>query len=106
MRGTLKTRADCLTLYGSDYKIQQQVQEGQLYRVGKGIFAEESHAPDVVVLCFQYPNAILTMHSALYLYNLIDQIPYPCYLATDQDGAWRRPWTTAAIPSQSTPRSG
>ena len=87
MGGTLKTRAQCLALYGSDYRIQQQVQAGKLFHVGRGIFSEEPHVPELAVLCFQYPNAILTMHSAFYWYNLTDQIPDKYDLATDRNAA-------------------
>ena len=87
MGNGLKTRAECLEQYGSDYRIQQAIQEGKLFRVGRGIFSEKPNVPDLVVLCFQYPNAILTMHSAFYLYHLTDEIQDKYDLATDRNSA-------------------
>lgn len=31
----MKSRADCLKEYGSDYLIQQKVKSGELFRVGR-----------------------------------------------------------------------
>ena len=33
----MKTRAECLKEYGSDYFIEKKIEEGELFKVGKGI---------------------------------------------------------------------
>ena len=35
----IKSRAECLKQYGSDYMIQQKVKSGELYEVGKAIYS-------------------------------------------------------------------
>lgn len=37
----MKTRAECLEKYGSDYFIEKKIEEGELFKVGKGIYSEK-----------------------------------------------------------------
>ncbi len=83
----MKTREDCLKEYGSDYFIQQKIEAGKLYRIEKGIYSETKYVPEVAVISFKYPNAVLTMRSAFYMYGLTDTIPDEYDLATNRDAA-------------------
>ena len=83
----MKSRAECLTEYGSDYMIQQKVNAGELFKVGKAVYSEEKDVPELAVLAFQYPNAVVTMNSAFYLHGLTDVIPEEYDLATDRNAA-------------------
>lgn len=89
MKGAMrmKSRADCLKEYGSDYKIQQKVNAGNLFRVGKGIYSEDKHVPELAVLAYQYPNAVVTMRSAFYMHGLTDVIPNGYDLSTDRNAS-------------------
>lgn len=83
----MKTRSECLKKYGSDYMIRQKVEAGELFRVGKAVYSEEEHVPELAVLAFQYPDAVVTMSNAFYLHGLTDVIPEEYDLATDRDAA-------------------
>ena len=83
----LKTRKDCLEQYGSDYFIRRKISTGDLHRIEKGVFAEESHVPELALLSWKYPRAVVTMLSAFYHYGLTDVIPDVYDLATDRDAA-------------------
>lgn len=83
----MKSRAECLDEYGSDYKIQQKVNSGELFKVGKAIYSEDRYVPELAVLAYQYPNAVLTMHNAFYLHGLTDVIPDEYDFATDRNAA-------------------
>ena len=85
--GSMKSRAECLEKYGSDYLIQQKVKSGKLFRVGKAVYSEEGHVPELAVLAFKYRQAILTMYSAFYLHELTDVIPERYDMATDRNAA-------------------
>ena len=87
MTMTLMSRADCLKQYGSDYHIRKRLNTGELFRIGKGVFSEEIHAPELAVIAKEYPKAVVTMHSAFYHYGLTDVIPDIVDLATDRDAA-------------------
>ena len=49
--------------------IRQKVKSGELFQVGKAVYSEERHVPELAVLAFKYPHAIITMYSAfLYIH--------------------------------------
>ena len=80
-------RREFLAEYGSDYMIIKQVNEGNLFCVGKAVYSTEKDVPYVAVLAFKYPNAVVTMHTAFYLHGLTDVIPDEYDFATDRDAA-------------------
>ncbi len=83
----MKTREECLKEYGSDYLIEKKIEEGELFKVAKGVYSEKKTVPDIAVFSFKYPNAVLTMKSAFFFYGLTDVIPDVCDLATKRDAA-------------------
>ncbi len=83
----LKTRTECLEEYGSDYFINQTIAEGKLFRVDKGIFSEKDRVPELALLSYKYPNAIITMETAFYLYGFTDEVPDACTMATKREAA-------------------
>ena len=83
----MMTHSDCLEQYGSDYRIQQKLEAGELFKIGKGLYSEEEHVPELAELSYKYPNAILTMRNAFYMHGLTDVIPDEYDFATDRDAA-------------------
>ena len=81
----MKTRAECLEKYGSDYFIEKKIEEGELFKVGKGIYSEKKYVPEIAMFVYKYPNAVVTMKSAFYFHGLTDVIPDECDLATTRD---------------------
>ncbi|MBR4473261.1 MAG: hypothetical protein IKS55_06445 [Oscillospiraceae bacterium] len=81
------SREECLRQYGSDYYVQKKVNTGDLFRVGKGIYSEKASVPELALLSFKYPHAVLTMHSAFYLHDLTDVIPEYYDFATGRNAA-------------------
>ena len=78
---------ECLAEYGSDYIVQKKVKAGELFKVGKAVYSEEKHVPEVAVLAYQHPNAVVTMRSAFYMHGLTDVIPHEYDFATDRNAA-------------------
>ena len=83
----LKTRSECIKEYGSDYFINQLINEGKLFRIEKGIFSENEHIPELAILSYKYPKAVITMDTAFYLYGLTDEVPDICTMATKREAA-------------------
>ena len=83
----LLSRMDCVKRFGSDYFTAQEISAGRLFRIEKGVFAERMHVPELALLSWKYPKAVITMLSAFYHYGLTDVIPEVCDLATDMDSA-------------------
>ena len=83
----LKTRAECIKDYGSDYFINQLIYEGKLFRIEKGIFSEKKNIPELALLSYKYPKAVISMDTAFYLYGLTDEVPELCTMATKREAA-------------------
>ena len=81
------SRIECLKEYGSDYRIQKHVENGDLYQVGKAVYSKEANVPYLAVLAFKYPGAVVTMHNAFYMHGLTDVIPDEYDLATGRNAA-------------------
>lgn len=76
------TYYDCRNKYGSAYQIKLQIKNGKLYKIEKGIYSDQKFNSENEIIMVKYPNAIYTMDSAFYYYNLTDTIPDHHYLAT------------------------
>ncbi len=83
----MKKRSECLNVYGSDYMIKKQIQAGKLFKVGKATYSDDQHVPELAVLAYLYPNAVVTMHNAFYIHGLTDVIPDDYDFATDRNAA-------------------
>lgn len=83
----MMTREQCLQEYGSDYYIQKKVESGALFRIDKGVYSLKQHVPEIAVLMYKYPNAVVTMQSAFYMHGLTDVIPDEYDLATTRNAA-------------------
>ncbi len=83
----MMTRGQCLQEYGSDYYIQKKVESGELFRIDKGVYSLKQHVPEIAVLMYKYPNAVVTMQSAFYMHGLTDVIPDEYDLATTRNAA-------------------
>ena len=83
----MKTRAERLEKYGSDYFIEKKIEEGELFKVGKGIYSEKKYVPEIAMFVYKYPNAVVTMKSAFFFHGLTAVIPDECDLARTRDAA-------------------
>lgn len=61
--------------YKSDYEIKKMVMEGKIFKVDKGVYSDSQDINYLEIITKKYPNAIFTMDSAFYFYNLTDVIP-------------------------------
>lgn len=75
---------ECLEKFGTKYNIGKQVQEGNLFKLEKGIYSDEEYVSEKQVLSIKYPKAVFTMDSAFYYHDLTDVIPEKYHLITDR----------------------
>ena len=80
-------QAECIEKFGSKYNINKLMEEGKLYRVDRGVYSEKQFVPELAVLSFKYPKAVVTMRNAFYIHGLTDVIPDEYDFATDRDAA-------------------
>lgn len=81
------SQADCVKKYGSKYNMNQALKEGKLYRLGRGVYSEKKYVPELALLMFKYPKAIVTMRSAWFIHGLTDVLSDEYDFATDRDAA-------------------
>lgn len=78
---------ECIKKYNSNYRIQQAVRNGLLYKLAPGIYSDRKYEPDTAIIKKKYPKAVFTLNSAFYYQGMTDTIPSFYYLATDKDAA-------------------
>lgn len=75
---------DCIKKYGSKYKLNKLVSQGQLFKIEKGVYSNKKYVPEYQVISVKYPKAVFTLNSAFYYQQLTDVIPEKYYLTTDR----------------------
>lgn len=83
----LYTYEECKQKYKTDYEIRKLLASGQLKRVRRGVYSDESYESDLAIISRAYPCAVFTMNSAFYYHGLTDTIPKAYYLMTDKDAS-------------------
>lgn len=78
---------ECLERYRSDYQIKKQLAAGNIFKIEKGVYSTEKYVSELSIIAMKYPNAVLTMNSALYIHGLTEVIPERFFLSTDKDAA-------------------
>ena len=77
--------SECCRKYGGRYRTGLLIRKGELHKVALGLYSDKPRWSDVEVVLARYPNAVLTLQSAYYYYDLSDSIPEAFHLATDRD---------------------
>lgn len=78
------TYKSCIEKWSSDYQINRALQNGALYRIEKGIYADTPKVSTLAIIAAKYPQAIITMDTAFYYHGLTDVIPDEYWIATDK----------------------
>ena len=73
---------ECISKYGSDYKLKKELAGGNLFMKEKGIYSTKRNSSEIDVIMRKYPKAVCTGKSAFYYHSLTDVIPGHYYLAT------------------------
>ena len=66
--------------YKTDYTIKKLLKNETIFKIEKGIYSDEKYVNYLEIITKKYPNAIFTMNSAFYYYDLTDVIPEKEYL--------------------------
>lgn len=65
------------------YSIKKAINNNEIYKIDKNLYSDEKYVNPLIMYSKKYPNAIITMDSAFYFYDLTDVIPQKIYLATE-----------------------
>lgn len=75
---------EVLKIFGNRNNIEVAIKNRKIYRIDRGIYSDNKLVNPLIVVSKKYPNAIITMDSAFYYYDLTDVIPNKVYLATNR----------------------
>ena len=76
---------ELIKIYKNDYNLKKAINKKEIYKLEKGIYSNKKIVSPLIIYSKKYPNAVITMDSAFYYYNLTDVIPNKVYLATDRN---------------------
>jgi len=76
---------DLLIELGSRASIEKALKNRELFRLKNGIYSDNDMIDPIVIISKKYTNAIITMDSAFYYYNLTDVIPQKVHVATSRN---------------------
>ena len=72
-------------IYGYPLKVREALNDGHIYRVGRGFYSDKPNVNPFLLVVEKYPYAIITMNTAYYIYGLTDFIPEKTFLATKRN---------------------
>ena len=64
-----------LMRFGSSYQLKKALAAKAIFKVEEGVYSNVENPPLSAVICFAYPQTVLTMLSAFYHHGLTDTIP-------------------------------
>ena len=76
---------EIIEIYKNDYKLKKALKANEIFKLEKGIYSKRKVVCPLVIYSKKYPNAVITMDSAYYYYNLTDVIPNKIHIATDRN---------------------
>ena len=76
---------EIIKIYKNDYNLKKAINKKEIYKLEKGVYSNKKIVSPLIIYSKKYPNAVITMDSAFYYYNLTDVIPNKVYLATDRN---------------------
>ena len=70
---------------GSRQCLENKVKRGELFKVARGVYSTEKYPDPIVTAHVLYPDAVITMDSALFAYGFTDTPPDKVHLATARE---------------------
>lgn len=78
----LYTRKEISEIYNSTYQLNRALKDKKIFKIQNGIYSDEEYVNPLSVITKKCPNAVFTMESAFYYWDLTDVIPDKYHLAT------------------------
>jgi len=71
--------------YGHPLKVREALDNGEIYRVRRGLYSDSPSVHPFSIVAAKYPYATITSETAFYIHGLTDVIPDKTYLATKRN---------------------
>lgn len=76
---------EVLKKYKTRYNLLKAIKSKEIFKIEHGIYSDKKLIDPMVVTSKKYPNAIITLDSAFYYYDLTDVIPNKTFVATNRN---------------------
>ena len=76
------TYQELLEKLGSRFNIKKALENKEIFRLKNGVYSDTKIINPMITISKKYKNAIITMDSAFYYYDLTDVIPQKIFFAT------------------------
>lgn len=80
----LYSHKELIKKYKNRNNIRKALETEEIYKIEHNIYSDKKVIDPLILYSKKYPNAVITMDSAFYYYNLTDVIPNKIYLATSR----------------------
>lgn len=84
MENAVMTYEQALADAGSAFLLRKKLKSKELHKLSRGAYSKVEHPDPLVLAHVLYPEAVVTMDSALYAHGLTDVIPDEVHLATSR----------------------
>lgn len=71
----LLTYNDCISRFGSDYKLKKAISSQKIFKLDKGLYSDKKYRVEKEIIAKKYPDVVFTGESAYYYHGLTDVIP-------------------------------
>ena len=78
---------NCIEKFGSNYKLNEAIDNSLIFKIEKGVYSDHKSVSDLEYISFVRKDAIVTLKTASYIYNLTDEVPLVYDLAIDRDAS-------------------
>ena len=79
------TYQELLKKLGSRFNIKKALENKEMFRLKKGVYSDTKIINPMITISKKYKNAVITMDSAFYHYDLTDVIPDKVHVVTSRD---------------------
>ena len=76
---------EILKKYKTRYNLSKAIKNKEIFKLEHGIYSDRELVNPMIVTSKKYPNAIITMDSAFYYYDLTYVIPNKTFVATNRN---------------------
>lgn len=76
---------EVLKRYKTRYNLSKAIKNKEIFKLDHGIYSDMELVNPVIIASKKYSNAIITMDSAFYYYDLTDVIPNKTFIATNRN---------------------
>jgi len=81
------TYAECINIYKTHYALTKALQRKEIFKIKDGIYSNVRYPKFIEIFVKEHKDAVFTLQSAFYYFNMSDVVPDKYCVATDKDSS-------------------